>query len=43
MTAVAGKTYAGDRTMDGIQVSVDGGTEPMYLTDHPLLAGSFLI
>ena len=24
MTAVAGKTYAGDRTMDGIQVLVDG-------------------
>src|SRR4028119_220017 len=24
VTAVAGKTYAGDRTMDGIQVSVDG-------------------
>lgn len=24
MTAVAGKTYSGDRTMDGIQVLVDG-------------------
>ena len=24
MNAVAGKTYTGDRTMDGIQVSVDG-------------------
>ena len=24
MSAVAGKTYAGDRTMDGVQVSADG-------------------
>ena len=31
MTAVAGKTYAGDRTMDGIQVSVDGRPlDPRY-------------
>ncbi len=31
MTAVAAKTYTGDRTMDGIQVSVDGRPlDPRY-------------
>lgn len=31
MSAAAGKTYAGDRTMDGISVTVDGRPlEPRY-------------